>query len=325
MIMFARPWLLLLLLGLPYWWWRRRHQQPEAAVVSDTAPFSDATRGRWRLVIPPVLRSLTLLALIAAAAGPYRPGDRLVVAANGVAIVIAIDVSTSMLAQDLLPSRIELAKQQAVAFVKGRDADRIGLVTFAAEALTAVPVTLDYPALINAIRSVEIGNLEDGTAIGSGLAIAVARLRKVPGASKVILLLTDGVNNHGLIDPRTAAETAAAFGIKVYTVGIGSQGEARTPTNRDPSGAYRYENMPVEIDEVLLQDIAQRTGGAYFRARDSQALVKIFAQVDKLAREPVNTVRYTRQQERTLPFLVAALVLLIAELIVSNTLVVRVP
>ena len=325
MIALARPWLLLFLVMLPVWWWRRRRQDPVAAVVSDTAPFSEATRGRWRLVIPPALRSLTLAALLLAAAGPYRPGDRLVVAANGVAIVIAIDVSTSMLAEDLLPSRIELAKRQAVAFVRGRDADRIGLVTFAAEALTSVPVTLDYPALINAIRSVEIGNLEDGTAIGSGLAIAVARLRKVPGASKVILLLTDGVNNHGLIDPRTAAETAAAFGIKVYTVGIGSQGEARTPTHRDGAGGYRYENMPVEIDEVLLQDIAQRTGGGYFRARDSQALVKIFSQIDKLAREPANTVRYTRQQERTLPFLVAALILLIAELIVSNTLVVRVP
>lgn len=325
MIAFARPWLLVLLLLLPYWWWRRRRQEPVVAVVSDTAPFGAATHGRWRLRIPPVLRSLTVIALVLAAAGPYRPGDRLVVAANGVAIVIAIDVSTSMLAQDLLPSRIELAKEQAVAFVRGRDADRIGLVTFAAEALTQVPVTLDYPALINAIHAVEIGNLEDGTAIGSGLAIAVARLRKVPGASKVILLLTDGVNNHGLIDPRTAAETAAAFGIKVYTVGIGSQGEARTPTHRDAGGGYRYENMPVEIDEVLLQEIAQRTGGAYFRAKDSQALVKIFAQVDKLAREPVNTVRYTRQQERTLPFLVTALLLLLAELVVSNSLVIRVP
>ena len=252
MIGFARPWLLLLLLAVPWLWLRRRRQDPVAAFVSDTSPFAAATRGRWRLLIPPVLRSLTIIAFVAAAAGPFRPGDRLVVSANGVAIVIAIDVSTSMLAEDLSPSRIELAKREAVAFVRGREADRIGLVTFAAEALTQVPVTLDYPALINAIRAVEIGNLEDGTAIGSGLAIAVARLRKVPGASKVILLLTDGVNNHGLIDPRTAAETAAAFGIKVYTVGIGSQGEARTPTRRDANGGYRYENMPVEIDEVLL-------------------------------------------------------------------------
>lgn len=325
MIAFARPLLLLLLLVLPYWWWRRRRQDPVAAVVSDTSPFAAATRGRWRLLIPPVLRSLTLVAFLAAAAGPYRPGDRLVVSANGVAIVIAIDVSTSMLAEDLQPSRIERAKRDAITFVKGREADRIGLVTFAAEALTQVPVTLDYPALINAIRNVEIGNLEDGTAIGSGLAIAVARLRKVPGASKVVLLLTDGVNNHGLIDPRTAAEAAAAFGIKVYTIGIGSQGEARTPTHSDGRGGYRYENMPVEIDEVLLQDIAQRTGGQYFRARETESLAKVFEQIDKLARAPVNTVRYTRQQERTLPFLVAGLAFLIAELVASSTIVVRVP
>lgn len=325
MIGFARPWILLLLLVLPWWWWRRRRQDPVAAVVSDTSPFAVATRGRWRLLLPPGLRSLTIVALLAAAAGPFRPGDRLVVSANGVAIVIAIDVSTSMLSEDLLPSRIELAKREAIGFVRGREADRIGLVTFAAEALTQVPVTLDYPALIDAIRAVEIGNLEDGTAIGSGLAIAVARLRKVPGASKVILLLTDGVNNHGLIDPRTAAETAAAFGIRVYTVGIGSQGEARTPTRPNANGGYHYENMPVEIDEVLLQDIAQRTGGQYFRAKDTESLGKIFEQVDKLAREPTNTVRYTRQQERTLPFLVAGLILLIAELIVNATIVVRVP
>jgi Ca-activated chloride channel homolog len=325
MILFARAWLLLLLLALPVWWWYRRRITSTAAIVSDTAAFTDTVRDRWKLLVPPVLRSLTIAMLILAAAGPFRPGDRLLVSANGVAIVIAIDVSTSMLAEDLLPSRIELAKQQAVNFVKGREADRIGLVTFAAEALTQVPVTLDYPALVNAIRNVEIGNLEDGTAIGSGLAIAVARLRKVPGASKVILLLTDGVNNHGLIDPRTAAETAAAFGIKVYTVGIGSQGEARTPSGQDAEGHYRYENMPVEIDEVLLQDIAKRTGGAYFRAKDSQALVKIFAQVDKLAREPVNTVRYTRQQERTLPFLLAALVFLLCEIGASTSFVVRVP
>ena len=188
-----------------------------------------------------------------------------------------------------------------------------------------MPVTLDYTALVRAIRAVEIGALEDGTAIGSGLAIAVARLRKVPGASKVILLLTDGVNNRGLIDPRTAAETAAAFGIKVYTVGIGSQGEARVPTRRDATGGYRFETMPVEIDEALLKDIAQRTGGHYFRAKDSEALASIFQQVDKLARAPVDAVRYTRQQERTLPFLVAGLVLLAVELVVSTTTVVRVP
>lgn len=326
MIGFARPWLFGLLLLLPWWWWRRRRQQAVAAVVSDTSAFSAATRGQWKLQVPPGLRALSLVALLTAAAGPYRPGDRVVVSANGIAIVIAIDVSTSMMAEDLgLSSRIDIAKTEAIAFVRGRNADRIGLVTFAGEALTQVPVTLDYPALIDGIRNVDVGSLEDGTAIGSGLAIAVARLRKVPGASKVIILLTDGVNNRGIIDPRTAAETAAAFGIKVYTVGIGSQGEARVPTRRDAAGGYHYESMPVEIDEVLLQDIAKRTGGQYFRARDSRALTEIFHQVDQLARAPVDAVRYTRQQERTRPFLAAGLLLLAVELAVSRKAVVRVP
>lgn len=326
MIGFARPWVFVLLLALVWWWWRARRTHPMPAVVSDTAPFAAATHRLWRLKVPPVLRSLAVGSLLVAAAGPFRPGDRIMVSANGIAIVIAIDVSTSMMAEDLgSASRIDIAKREAINFVRGRHADRIGLVTFAGEALTQVPVTLDYPVLIDAINNVEVGMLEDGTAIGSGLAISVARLRKVPGASKIVLLLTDGVNNRGMIDPRTAAETAAAFGIKVYTVGIGSEGEARVPTQQQPGGGYHYENMPVEIDEALLQDIAKRTGGEYFRARDAAAMTNIFQQVDKLARAPVNTVRYTRRQERTLPFLGLALVLLATELIVDATIVVRVP
>lgn len=326
MIDFARPWLFLLLVLLPIWWWRRRRIAPVTTTVSDTTPFAAAVRDTWLLRVPPALRSFAFALLVAAAAGPFRPGDRIVVSANGVAIVIAIDVSTSMMAEDLgTDSRIDIAKREAINFVRGRHADRIGLVTFAGEALTQVPVTLDYPALIDAIRNVEIGMLEDGTAIGSGLAISVARLRRVPGASKVILLLTDGVNNRGLIDPHTAAETAAAFGIKVYTVGIGSEGEARVPTERDADGSLHFENMPVEIDEALLRDIAQRTGGAYFRARDAQAMASIFQQVDRLARAPVDAVRYTRRTERTLPFIGLAVLAVALELFLSATTVVRVP
>ncbi len=197
-------------------------------------------------------------------------------------------------------------------------------MVFAAEALTVVPVTLDYAALTNAIQSVQIGELEDGTAIGSGLATAVARLRKVPAASRVVLLLTDGVNNRGLIDPRTAAEAAAAFGIKVYTVGIGSEGEARVPTSRDENG-YQYETMPVQIDEGLMRSISQLTGGEYFRARDTRALTEIFAQINRLARAPANVTRYSHETERTLPFLVLAVLALVGELVVSGWKVVRVP
>jgi Ca-activated chloride channel family protein len=325
MIGFTRPLVLLVLLLLPWWWWRRRRQRPVAAVVSDTAPFSEAVRGRWRLLLPPALRSLSIAAFLLAAAGPFRPGDPRIVRADGIAIVIAIDVSTSMLSMDFEPSnRLEVAKQQAVAFVRGRTADRIGLVTFAGEALTQVPVTLDYPTLIHAIQNIEAGELADGTAIGSGLATAVARLRKVPGASKVVLLLTDGVNNQGIIDPRTAAQTAEAFGIKVYTVGVGTEGEARTPTGRGLKG-FQYEMLPVQIDEPLLQEIASRTGGRYFRAKDAESLARIFQQVDQLEKTPVEVVRYARRDERTRPFLAAGLLFLGIELLVSTRLVVRVP
>ncbi len=325
MIEFVRPWLLLLLLALPWWWYRRRRVPLATAVVSDSAPFLAATRGRWKLWLPPTLRSLVVAALVVAAAGPYRQGDRTIVNADGIAIVIALDVSSSMLAEDFSPAnRLEVAKQQALAFVRGRTADRIGLVTFAGEALTQVPVTLDYPALERAIESVRIGDLEDGTAIGSGLATAVARLRKVPGKEKVILLLTDGENNRGLIDPRTAAQTAQAFGIKVYTIGVGTEGQARVPTGQGLNG-FRYEMLPVRIDEALLREIADHTGARYFRAKDSEALTRIFGQIDRLERTPVDVIRYTRHEERTRPFLAAAFVLLGLELLLATTTVVRVP
>lgn len=322
---FARPWLFLLLLVLPFWWWQRRRLHEDVASVSDSLPFARAVTGRWKLLLPPLFRSLAIAMLITAVAGPYRRGDRTLVSSDGIAIVITIDVSSSMLAEDFAPSnRLTVAKQQAANFVRGRTADRIGLVTFAGEALTQVPVTLDYPALQRAIAALQVGILEDGTAIGSGLATAVARLRKVPGKEKVILLLTDGENNRGIIDPRTAAATAQAFGIKVYTIGVGTIGEARMPTSQGLSG-FRYETVPVKIDEALLAEIASETGGKYFRAKDSQALARIFQEINRLERSRVDVVRYVRQDERTGPFLAAALLILLVELLVSSTRVVRIP
>ncbi|MEA2722498.1 MAG: Ca-activated chloride channel [Gemmatimonadales bacterium] len=323
---FARPWLLvLLLLALAFWWWRRRKGVSPAARYSDVTLPAEAVRRRWWVMLPPALRALSLAGLVVAAAGPRIGGDTVEVKQEGIAIVITIDISSSMLAEDFAPSnRLEVAKRQAVGFIRGRSADRIGLVAFAGEALTQVPVTLDYPVIEQAVMDLKIGSLEDGTAIGSGLATAVNRLRRAPDKSKVILLLTDGENNKGLIDPRTAAATAAAFGIKVYTIGVGTIGEAPIPTGRG-LGGFRYELLPVRIDEPLLQEIAQKTGGRYFRAKDSEALSRIFRQIDALEKTPIQITRYTRYDETTRPLILLGLGALALELLLATTLVVRVP
>lgn len=322
---FARPALLALLLLLPAWWWWRRRARSQALAVSDVAPLAVAARHRWRLLLPPGLRSLALAAWIVAAAGPIAPGRAVPLGQEGIAIVVAIDVSSSMLAEDLGPAnRLEVAKRQAVEFIRGRRSDRIGLVTFAGEALTQVPVTLDYPVLEQAVMQLSVGMLEDGTAIGSGLATAVNRLRRAPGKSKVVLLLTDGENNRGLIDPRTAAVAARTLGVRVYTIGVGTEGEARVPTGRGATG-FRYEVVPVRIDEPLLKEIAASTGGRYFRARDSQALQAIFSQIDRLEKVPVPSVRYAAVDEALAPFVLAGIGALALELLLAGTLVVRVP
>jgi Ca-activated chloride channel family protein len=259
------------------------------------------------------------------AAGPRVGGSRIEMKKDGIAIVIAIDISSSMYAEDFAPSnRLEVAKAQAIEFINGRSADRIGLVAFAAEALTQVPVTLDYPVLEQAVTDLRIGSLEDGTAIGSGLATAVNRLRRAPEKSKVVLLLTDGENNRGLIDPRTAAATAASFGIRVYTIGVGTEGEAPIPTGRSATG-LRYEVLPVRIDEPLLKEIAATTGGRYFRATDSEALARIFKQIDGLEKTPVQITRYLHYEELTKPLAIAGLALLGLELLMGATVAVRVP
>jgi Ca-activated chloride channel homolog len=324
-VTFARPWLLLLLLLLPLWWMLRRRRAVPAASYSDITLPAAASQRRWWVVLPPVLRGVALAALVLAAAGPRIGGDTVEIKQEGIAIVITIDISSSMLAEDFAPSnRLEVAKRQAVGFIRGRTADRIGLVAFAGEALTQVPVTLDYPVIEQAVMDLKIGSLEDGTAIGSGLATAVNRLRRAPDKSKVVLLLTDGENNKGLIDPRTAAATAAAFGIKVYTIGVGTIGEAPIPTGRG-LGGFRYELLPVRIDEPLLQEIAQKTGGRYFRAKDSEALSRIFRQIDALEKTPIHVTRYTRYDETTRPLILLGLAALALELLIGSTLVVRVP
>jgi Ca-activated chloride channel family protein len=321
----ARPWfLLLLLLPLAWWWWRRR-RRPPATPYSDLRLINLVKEADWLARVPIACRLAAFTAWVIAAAGPRLGGSQVEMKKEGIAIVVAIDISSSMLAEDFSPSnRMEVAKQQAAAFIKGRSADRIGVVAFAGEALTQVPITVDYPVLEQAVASLRIGMLEDGTAIGTGLATAVNRLREAPGKSKVILLLTDGENNRGTVDPRTAASAAAALGIKVYTIGVGTEGEAPVPTGRGLSG-FRYEMLPVRIDEPLLRDIAATTGGRYFRAKDSEALARIFQQIDGLEKTPIQVTRYVKYDEIAKPLVLAGLLLLGLELLLGATLVVRTP
>jgi Ca-activated chloride channel family protein len=321
---FTRPLVLLLLLALPFWWWRRRARR-EAVPYGDVSLAASVVRGAWRTRVPAALRSLAIAALVVAGAGLHTRGGAVEEKREGIAIVLALDISSSMLAEDFAPSnRLEVAKQRAIGFVRGREADRIGVVAFAGEALTQVPITLDYAVVEQAIEGLRIGSLEDGTAIGSGLATAVNRLRRADGKSRVVLLLTDGENNRGRIDPRTAAATAAAYGVKVYTIGVGTEGEAPIPTGRG-IGGFRYEVLPVKIDEVLLREIAAKTGGRYFRATDSEALTRIFRQIDELETTPVTLTRYAQQDERTRPLVIGALLALLLELALSATILRRVP
>jgi Ca-activated chloride channel family protein len=324
---FARPAVLLLLVLLVLWWRRRVAGLRPAGRYSDVRQLSAVARKRrWLGELPATLRTLALAAWIIAAAGPELGSSTTEMTREGIAIVLAVDVSSSMLAEDFEPqNRLDVAKERSAAFVKGRKSDRIALVTFAGEALTRVPITVDYAVLDRAIHDIRIGELEDGTAIGTAIATAANRLRRAPGASKVIILLTDGVNNRGRIDPLTAAAAAAELGIKIYTIGIGTEGEARLPIARSPEGQLRYEMMPVQIDEDLLRDVSANTGGRYFRATDSEALGRIFEQIDRLEKAPVHVTIYTERDEWYRVPAIVGFGALALELVVAASLVVRVP
>ncbi|HEX8243049.1 MAG TPA: VWA domain-containing protein [Longimicrobium sp.] len=312
---FAHPLALTLLALVPVWWWRVRRARDTGIVFSRAGTLAAlGTRGAAFLgVLPEILRTAALVSLILAIAGP-RTGARVVEeTSEGIDIMVALDVSSSMLAEDFSPNRLGAAKTTVARFVQGRPHDRIGLVAFSGEALTQVPATADHNLLGAALDNVQVGMLQDGTAIGLGLATAANRLKQTGGQSRVVILMSDGENNRGAVDPRDAAKAAAAFGIRVFTIGVGSRTRARIPVAVTPSGTLRYAWMPVSIDEPLLAEIARTTGGRYYRATDARALQRIYAEIDRLVKTKVQTRRYVRFSERYLPFLLAAAVLLVAE------------
>jgi Ca-activated chloride channel family protein len=244
---------------------------------------------------------------------------------EGISIVLAVDISSSMLAEDFAPqNRLDVARQTAVEFVRARTSDRIGVVAFAGQALTQVPITTDYDILERALLDLRVGLVEDGTAIGTAIATASNRLRRAPGKSRVVVLLTDGVNNRGTVDPRTAAQAAQALGIRIHAIGVGTEGEAPVPTGEGLQG-MRYQTLPVEIDEPLLTEIATSTGGRYFRATDRESLRGVFREIDRLEKTPVQQVVYRRFEEAYRWPVALGLLALALEIVVAATFAVRVP
>lgn len=317
-VQFVTPLALLMLLALPAWWIVRARKRPPAITFSRTSTLARGPHvgsSVERMLF--ILRNIVLAGLVLAIARPRGVGHSENVTSQGINIVLVIDLSSSMLAEDFQPSnRIAVAKATVKRFIAGRSSDRIGLVAFAGEALTQVPLTTDYPVLMQAVDNLQAGQLEDGTAIGTAIATAANRLRNAPGKSRVMILLTDGVNNRGDIDPLTAARAASAYGIKIYTIGVGTEGMAPVPVGRGLYG-LRYENQPVEIDEALLTRISLMTGARYFRAVDATALQNIYSQIDALERAPVQSTTYVRYSELFRWPLGLAVVALLLELSVA--------
>jgi Ca-activated chloride channel family protein len=319
-IEFANPELFWLLLVVPIMiaWYIFRQQKLHGNIKSSTVNYFKPDNSTLLRHLPIVLRSLAVIFLIIAIARPQTSLSWQDVTTEGIDIVIALDISGSMLAEDFKPNRLEASKQVAIDFINERPYDRIGLVIYAGESFTQCPLTTDHDVLINLFKDIKNGMIEDGTAIGMGLATAVNRLKDSDAKSKVAILLTDGSNNRGAIAPVTAAEIAKEFGIRVYTVGVGSNGTAPTPY-RDQFNRLQYQNVPVRIDETTLKEIAKVTGGQYFRAENKKSLSKIYTEIDKLEKSKIEVTQYKNKSEKYLLFALMATLLLLTEFILKNT------
>jgi len=316
-------WLLVLLpLGAIWYMWTRK-KQTAALKISSIKGFK--TQKNWLAKLRPVLfvlRMVAISAIILAMARPRTVDESTrIKTTKGIDIVMAIDVSASMLARDLHPNRLEALKAVAARFINARVNDRIGLVEYAGESYTKTPLTSDKSVVLSSLNSIKYNTIiEGGTAIGMGLATSVNRLKESRAKSKVIILLTDGVNNSGFIDPKIASELAVEFGIKVYTIGLGTNGMAQSPIGIRPDGTFQYGSVQVEIDEVLLKEIAQTTGGQYFRATSTSKLVEIYDEINKLEKTDVEEFKYRNYDEKYRSLALLAFGLLGIELLFRYTL-----
>lgn len=309
----AMLWLFLLFVPIIAWRvWSNRIATPTMR-LSSTQAFNNLPTS-WRVYFSHLLFVIKLAmlgCLIIILARPQTRDSWETSDVEGTDIVVALDVSTSMLARDFSPNRLDAAKDVATQFVTGRDHDNIGLVVFAAESFTQVPMTMDNATLVNAIQQIETGMLEDGTAIGDGIATSINRIKDGKAKSKSIILLTDGSNNTGVVAPQTAAQVAQQHGIKIYTIGVGTNGSAPYPVAIDYAGNIQYQTMPVVIDEATLRNIANATGGKYFRATSKSVLKSIFAEIDQLEKTRMDVQRFTHTEDNYLPWAIALLALML--------------
>lgn len=330
---FAQPLCFLLFLPLIAYiiWYILRSSRTEPSLQVSTTSMYDDMPKNWTLYLrhlPFVLRVAALSLLIIVLAQPQTTENWQNQDVEGIDIMLAVDVSTSMLAEDLKPNRLEAAKQVASEFISGRPNDNIGLTIFAGQSFTQSPLTTDHVMLMSIFNNVKCdivtnGLLEDGTAIGDGIANAVTRLRESKAKSKVIILLTDGSNNKGEISPLTAAEIAKTFGIRVYTIGVGSNGTAPYPVKT--YAGTQYVNVPVEIDENTLQQIASTSNGQYYRATSNSKLKEVYEEIDKLERTKLNVKKFSRRNEEFQPFALAAILCLLLEMLLRLTVLRKVP
>ena len=324
---FANPrffWLFIAWAAIFGWYvWRQNRLNPYIQVASVEGLKGVRTARPILRHLLFVLRMAAFALIIVVLARPQSSNQWESVTTEGIDIVMALDISGSMLAQDFKPDRLEAAKRISTQFISGRSNDRIGLVIFSGESFTQCPLTTDHTSLINLFNSVHSGMIEDGTAIGLGLANAVSRIKDSDAISKVVILLTDGVNNRGSIDPMTAAEIAKTFGIRVYAIGVGTRGMAPYPV-QTPFGV-QYRDMPTEIDEDLLKEIAKMTDGQYFRATDNNALVKVYEEIDRMEKSKISVQEHHKKTEEYLKFAIAAALLLLLEIILRYSLLRNIP
>jgi Ca-activated chloride channel homolog len=327
-IVFANPEFLYLLAIIPVllaWFIFRQRKQNTEVRISSVAPFSGQSMP-FRYYLKQILvvsRFISIILLIIVLARPQSANEWEKSSLEGIDISLCMDISGSMQAMDFNPNRIEAAKDVAIQFINGRQGDRFAIVAFSGESFTLCPLTSDKAVLINQMKDLKFGVIEDGTAIGMGLATSVNRLRNSKAKSKVIILLTDGVNNRGTIGPVTAAEIAAEYGIRVYTIGVGTMGTAPMPVQT--VFGMQTQDVQVEIDEKILNEVAEKTGGRYFRATDNAKLVQIYQEIDKLEKTILDVEKFSRRKDEYFFYLMAAVLLFFMEFLLRNTYLKNIP